>query len=160
MNLFEVVFAMCMMVTNLYVYSYIVGTISLTVEKGDEKEFMNQKKMMMVDAYIAKNHLPEDLGQRIRKYFVFQISKSRSMSGSAMQELSPPMFRKVMYFLYHETVSSSPVFANVNPDVLGECVLCIGQQWFMPAEVRPKPCSSHISIRHVSLLGHCSGGNR
>jgi hypothetical protein len=127
---------------------------------GDEKEFMNQKKMMMVDAYIAKNHLPEDLGQRIRKYFVFQISKSRSMSGSAMQELSPPMFRKVMYFLYHETVSSSPVFANVNPDVLGECVLCIGQQWFMPAEVRPKPCSSHISIRHVSLLGHCSGGNR
>jgi hypothetical protein len=102
---------------------------------GDEKEFMNQKKMMMVDAYIAKNHLPEELGQRIRKYFVFQISKSRSMSGSAMQELSPPMFRKVMYFLYYETVSSSPVFANVNPDVLGECVLCIGQQWFMPAEV-------------------------
>jgi hypothetical protein len=34
LNLFEVVFIMCVMVTNLYVYSYIVGTVSLTVEKG------------------------------------------------------------------------------------------------------------------------------
>jgi hypothetical protein len=28
------VLIMCVMVTNLYVYSYIVGTVSLTVEKG------------------------------------------------------------------------------------------------------------------------------
>jgi hypothetical protein len=34
LNEFEVVLIMCVMVTNLYVYSYIVGTVSLTVEKG------------------------------------------------------------------------------------------------------------------------------
>jgi hypothetical protein len=34
LNLFEVAFLMCVMLTNLYVYSYIVGTVSLTVEKG------------------------------------------------------------------------------------------------------------------------------
>jgi hypothetical protein len=56
-NVGEVLYTMCIMVSNLYVYGYVVGTVSLTIEKSDEKEASNQKKLMMVNA-ATKEHKP------------------------------------------------------------------------------------------------------
>ena len=56
-NVGEVLYTMCIMVSNLYVYGYVVGTVSLTIEKSDEKEASNQKKLMMVQPRRARHPL-------------------------------------------------------------------------------------------------------
>lgn len=99
----------------------IIGSMAQLVAKYNSASARHQERSDIVNETARYLGIPPQLRDRIREYFDFLSACAHpGLEGMAMlSELSPPLHKEVLGYLYFRIVKQVPLFAGINEDFLG-----------------------------------------
>ena len=111
----EQAFSMVMMLLGVSWYAYVVGSISTVLASFDRQNKMVREKLLQVNSFIRETKLPHDLGQRVRQYYEYSLSKRRNGlftydADEILQELSAALRTDVITHVEADLISRIPFF--------------------------------------------------
>ena len=111
----EQAFSMVMMLLGVSWYAYVVGSISTVLASFDRQNKMVREKLLQVNSFIRETKLPNELGQRVRQYYEYSLSKRRNGlftydADEILQELSAALRTDVITHVEADLISRIPFF--------------------------------------------------
>ena len=111
---YEVVSCIFFMILGASLFSYVVGNMSTLIGEigGDSARYRAQ--MQAVTVFMHDHHVPNELKQRIRKYYDYSFTNSVvEITMPELRDLSTGLKRELLQFFRSNMLSNSPLFHAV-----------------------------------------------
>ena len=135
LNNFEICYAMCVMVTGVSVYGYILGSLASLLAQNDQKSASYREKVEIVNNYMKFQHVPSHLQKRVNSYYTYMWKRNRGFDEKSMLIDIPSGIRtEISLYIHRDILSRVPLFQEADPYFLREIASLLHPIVFAPGE--------------------------
>merc|ERR1719502_133576 len=135
-NTLERLFVILLMIINLSIYAYMLGSISSLFMSADEQLVGLRNEISAVEKYIKDKNLPADIAKEIRQIFEYKTSNTANVSnedeGEIYRSLSHTLQVEVAHNICRALVGELQVFKNCNEYFLDTLSTMLQEQNLSP----------------------------
>eukprot|EP00884_Botryococcus_braunii_P021334 jgi/Botrbrau1/7885/Bobra.9_2s0059.2 len=151
-NAGEAVFVICYMFYNLWLISYILGTITLLVVKHDERAGKYRERSENLKNYANINGIPKELKESMQAHLRLHFANEEAADEAVLSAYPSTIRRRLLRHLYLEQLRSCYLFQGCRQKFL-DAVLSIAKvELFMP-KVEVVAEGDHINEIFVVVAG-------
>ncbi|KAL3937147.1 MAG: hypothetical protein SGARI_002264, partial [Bacillariaceae sp.] len=133
-NAAEQVFGMFYMFCNMVIASWIIGSITLLVVKGDEKNGEFRSNLQLLDEYATLNNFDEGIRKRLKTQLKLDFNSREVSDENVLQHFPGTLRRKVIRQLYYPTLSNTNLMKNVRQMFVDSFLTSCSVELFGPGE--------------------------
>jgi hypothetical protein len=120
----EACFLIVVVVINVFLGAYIIGTITLLVTRGDEEAARYRGRLAALQAYATANGLPKDLQSALRGHLRLHFSASEESDESVLAGMPGALRRRVLRHLYLGVIEDSWLLTGTRVKVCACVCVC------------------------------------
>jgi CRP-like cAMP-binding protein len=160
-NAVEQTWASVFMFASIVVNSWIIGSITLLVVKGDEKTGEYRDSLQVLNQYSALHEFDDSFTQKLRKQLRLEFYNRETADEQVLKHFPSAMRRKVLRKLYWQPLMKTSLLQGVRPQFVDAFLSACSVEIFSPGEeiVQRGSISSDLfllvgGIAEVTTLSH------
>lgn len=131
----EMILTMAIMGIGVAMHAYIIGNVSALVANLNARKALFQQKMDSINGYMDYRQLPQELKQRVRRYYEYLWSCNNGLDEEEIfEDLSPPLRQEITLHLNQEILEKVPLFQGCDQSFIEEVVSKLRPQIVGPKE--------------------------
>ncbi|KAL0265503.1 UNVERIFIED_CONTAM: hypothetical protein PYX00_011209 [Menopon gallinae] len=118
----DMVTMMVLMILGLITFTFVISQLSGTLKHIERKKTQYQEEIYAIDRFLKEHNMPQQLRERMRRYFRVQWSYDRGRSFHRTIEINqlPKKLRTIMLNEKLTTLQSVPIFKHAHPGFMLE----------------------------------------
>ena len=146
-NSTERVFTCCVIVLGTFVWAYIVGSFSSTLQNMDRDKNKYDEEMRSIKAMMRFHQVPEELGDRMDAFFHYKYETNTMFDDQKILDALPTQIRNdFILHRFRKIINKIPFFRGCRDDLIIEIVTR-----FRSFSVMPLDYLFHKGDAHVEL---------
>lgn len=132
---FQKIFTMCVMVTGVGFYGYIIGNFTSMLTQVDYVKMNFLEKIDRMNTFLTYKKVPKELRENIYAYYKFLWENRRGFEENLVMEELPFSLRlRVALFLNKETFARVSIFKDASEEIISDIVLQLKPEIYIPGD--------------------------
>eukprot|EP00775_Hariotina_reticulata_P006155 gene6155-6392_t len=131
-TLAEVIFTMVYIAVNILLWGFILGSITLLVQRSDEQSYKYRHRMHALERYGNDKELPQDMKELIEDHLRLHFTTNQEADEQMLATLPTTLRRRVLRHLYASHLQRCWLLANVKKKFFDALLGVARLETFMP----------------------------
>ncbi|MBX7058539.1 MAG: ion transporter [Leptospirales bacterium] len=131
----QTIFAMAIEIAGAAMYGYVIGNVASVIANLDVARSQYLEKLERVSTFMSFRRIPEDLQERVRRYYAYLWQSRRGYDEShVLQDLPGSLHTQLSLYLNSSLIQKVPLFKGASPDLIQQIVLSLRPAVFTPGD--------------------------